>query len=456
MLNQPNIVYQPNTYNRLFNDKAFISQLVLAIKYIMGRQLYRTEKLYIINRLKNIDPTKFAEQMVKTPCRDANADIDIHEMLKSEIGLSAEENVSDIGIERDFTMEITSNFANQVEVTSLLGNRTLTDLQRLINPALVKKTFSILLDTRYRILDTDGTTSFQWNFINNEITSQGSVNAIGNIRDIVSFRIFPVRMPYLSVADNEYQRISIFVQEFTAQSFIGQENRRFHFIFESDIEDRWINLKPENYNDGFFRFRSPIVRLETLTLSFGAPLEPIVFDTDRLLASVTLYSTTTRFVTVSDHNLETGDRIYVSNFTTLNPNTDTVFVSSINRSIGHIATIVDATTLTINVNSSSIRVVGAGTISVTNSSPIVVGLGTSFSSVLNINDYVEISGTVYKVLSLQSNLQLTLSENYQGATAGGLTFYRNNTISSLRPILYFGSKRMFIPFEIEYYESEST
>jgi hypothetical protein len=466
------ITYYPSNYNRLFNDKSFVSGLITLIKSKLGRQLYRTEKAYIINVLKNIDPviftgknnktildvlsTKISEDIIKNPCGNEDNDINIHEMLKTQIGVSTEDDTSGTTkSEQDFTTQITSTFNNQVDVVSLLGNKTLADLQKLINPGLVKRTISIILDTRYRILDNDGTTYFRWNFNNNEITTQGTVNAIGNIRDITSIRIFPIRLPYNSHLDNDYDRVTIFIQEFSAQAFIAQENRRFHFIFSTSTADRWINLEPESFNDGYFRFRTPITRLDTLTLTLGSPLEQVVFDTDRMLANVTTYATTTEFTTVSPHILETGDRVYISNFSTANINTDTVFVSAINRTSGHLVTVTGASTFKIDIDSSSIRILGAGTVDVTNGSPIVLGSGTSFGSMFNTGDAIEISGINYPILSINTQSQLTLAANYSGTTASGLTYYKNNTLTGMRPTIYFGSKRIFFPMEIEFYDTES-
>ncbi len=471
--------YYPSNYNRLFNDEQFITKLGFVLRKKLGRQLNRVDTMATINTLKGIDPVIFkgksigiilnslasqiSENIVNYYCNNNKNEVDIHEMQKSEIGVSTEDNPFDSTIkqERDFTEQITSTFSTQVEVTSLLGNRTLTDLQRLINPGLVKKNIYIMLDTRYRILDNDGTTYFQWNFINNEITTQGTVNAIGNIRDITAIRIFPVRIPYNSAGDNDYRRITIYIQEFSAQSFIAQENRRFHFMFNANVGDRWIELEPENFNDGYFRFRNPLTRFDTLTLTFGSPLEQLVFDTDRMLSNVTDFNYTlnninyTEFTTVSPHVLETGDRVYITNFTTANPNTDTVFVSAINKSAGHLVTVTGSTTFIVKVDSSNIRYIGAGTVSVTNGSPIVVGSGTSFGSMFNAGDSIEISGIIYPILSIQTQTQLTLTTNYTNITAGGLAYYKNNILSGNRPTVYFGSKRIFIGMEVEFYESSS-
>ncbi len=464
-----NLTYYSSNFNRLFNDKAFILNLLAKIKTNLGRRLREPEKKYVIELLKNVDPVIFvgkntqtilkvlsdriSEDIVKNPCADD--DVDIHEMLKEQIGVSAENTISESQSTSnvDFTNQVTSIFANQIEVTSLLGSKSIADLQRVINPSLVKTTVSIMLDTRYRILDNDGTTYFKWVFNNNEITSQGTVNAIGNIRDITAIRIFPIKMPYNSNADNDYSRVTILIQEISAQSFISHENRRFHFIFGTSVDDRWINLEPESFNDGYFRFRTPITRLDTVTLSFGSPLESIVFDTDRMLASITSYSTVTTFTTTSPHNIETGDRVYVTNFTTANSNTDAVMVTAINKTNGHIATVTGTNSFTIDVNSSTIQVLGSGTVSVTNGSPVVIGTSTTFGISFNASDVIEISGIKYVVQSVQTQTQLTLTTDYTGTTAGLLTYSKNNILSDLRPTVYFGSKRIFFPMEIEYYAS---
>lgn len=466
--------FQPTNYNRLFNNKEFITRLLQNIRIKMGRQLVKTEMSYVINTLKNINPVIFknkpveniikvltesiTEQIVKNPCKN-NDDINIHEMLKSQIGVATDVDFNtDIKVEKDYTEQIVSAFTNQVEVVSLLGNKTILDLQRIINPGLVSRRASILLDTRYRILDGDGTTSFQWNFINNEIASQGTVNAIGNIRDIIAIRVFPIRIPYNSNADNEYNRISLFIQEFSAQSFIAHENRRFHFMFRPVVFDRWISLETADFNDGYYRFRNPITRIETLTLTFGSPLEQITFDTDRMNAYIldAGYSTITTFNTVSPHNLETGDTVIISNFSTLNNSTDNVFVSAINRTNGHIITYIDVDTFSIDVDSSSIVINGTGTISVTNGSPIVTGAGTTFGSFFFVGDSIEIAGVKYIIASIDSQTQLTLTTNYANTTAGGLTFKKNNIRTGLQVTAYYASKRIFIPMEIEYYETDDT
>lgn len=71
----------------------------------------------------------------------------------------------------------------------------------------------------------------------------------------------------------------------------------------------------------------------------------------------------------------------------------------------------------------NLKVALAGTVAVTNGSPTVTGTGTAFSTALAAGDAVSIGGGTYVVLSIVSNTSLTLTTNYTGTTASGLTVY---------------------------------
>jgi len=470
--------YYSHNYNRLFNNKEFITKLLYGVKKVLGRHLNRNEANLIVNKLKSLDPVIFknkteqnilnalvdslSKELKQYKC-DEDDDIDIREMLKKEINESDQND--NYGIEftsintniSNTAERVISEFANKVEVTSLLGNRTLTDIQRLVNPDLVRSYKYIILDTRYRQLDNDGTTFFKWTITNAETLSQGSVNLTGNIRDITALRFFPIKLPYNQYADTFYDRITLSIDELSAQSFIAQENRRFQAIFDKSVDGKWIDLRPADYNDGYFRFDNPITTLQSLTVSFGNPLENIIFDADRLLANITNYGAVTEFTTTDTHNLQTGDLIYISNFTTKNLDTDFNIISLINTERGHSSIVVTgADTFEVDVDSSSIRTIGTGTVSVTNGSTTVTGSGTSFGTFFNVGDGIEISGSVYTIATISSQTLLTLEENYTNITNVGLTFYRNNILSGLRPNIYFGSKRIFIPIELEYFKGSDS
>jgi len=62
-----------------------------------------------------------------------------------------------------------------------------------------------------------------------------------------------------------------------------------------------------------------------------------------------------------------------------------------------------------------------GTISVTNGSAAVTGTGTAFTTQLAANSIISISGVTYTVATITNDTTLTLTANYSGATASGIT-----------------------------------
>lgn len=456
----------PGNYNSLFNNSNFIKQLLSDIRNALGRQLSSNEKMFIINFLQNVNPTIFkyepdlilkklrqdiVERIQKNEC--AEETVDVHELLKNEIGVSTE----DIRVESDtdFTQTITNNFSSAVDIASILGSKTFTDLKNIFAPAAAIKTKTLLLDTRYRVLDNDGRTIIKWNYTNNTSTVQGSTNAVGDIQNIVSVRVFPFQMPYVAAADNAYKRVTMYIQEFSAQSVIAQENRNYHFMFETEVKDRYINLNLPRSVDGIYKFATPITRLDSVNISFGSPLEQISFDNDRRNMLAQTYSTTTTFVSTEPHNLETGDRVYITNFTTTNPLAliDSNLISIINRSIGHIATYINDTTVDIDVNTSQLKFTGPGTISATNGSTAITGVLTTFTTTFVVGDVINILGFRYIIATIVDNTNLTVTQAYAETTGAGLAYSKDNPIPNLNASFYYGSKRMFIQLEFEYIAS---
>ncbi|MBW3538408.1 hypothetical protein KY386_02860, partial [Candidatus Parcubacteria bacterium] len=66
-----------------------------------------------------------------------------------------------------------------------------------------------------------------------------------------------------------------------------------------------------------------------------------------------------------------------------------------------------------------------GTVAVTNLSTTVTGTGTAFTTELSVGDSIKIGTEVFTVATITDNLTLTLDTAYQGATASGLTAYRD-------------------------------
>ena len=466
-----NYKYSSQNDNRTYNNEQFLKELVTIISAKMGRKLQNNEKKTVIEYVLQMNPRVFlnkskADVISEVSTHFVNSvfskkndeeTINIHEILKNEIGVSTGDMVTNTQRQRPGSIGIPAVPATMLmDIGSILGFRSMSDLQKVFMPSLVKRFTYILLDTRYRILENSGTRSFSWNFINNEIINQGTVNAIGSIRDITCIRIYPIKIPFVRGASNIYSRVTMFIEEFAAQSFIAQENRRFHFMFSTHVSGNWVFLSPDSFNDGFFRFRNPITRLETFTVSFGSPLQPIVFDNDRVSATIT--DTSNYGISLSidfefEHGLETGEVVFISGFTTVNPNIDGNVIRQVNNQNGIVVNVIDVNTISIDVDTTSIiSLTNPGTVTVTNGSDVVTGVGTQFRSLFSTNDIIKFSGPSYTVKEVTSNTRLILDRPY-GEISGNPAYQKDNTIPNLVIQIYFGSRRIFIPMEIEYYQS---
>lgn len=367
-----NYNYPPRNNIRRFLTKEFMMKIIKNIKQtiedVQKRNLTPSEIDYIISYVRAKDPRKLQgknlnrvsydmaqeilEDIYKHNCEEQQADI--HELLKRQIGQSSETGFS--SDPRGVGESAPTVIPNIVGINQVLGKSSSYGIRSILNPQSLVSYAYLMLDSRYRVLDTDGTTEFSWNYVSNATTQQGTVNSITKFRDVISIRIMPLRIPYTSYLDSTtrlYQRASVYIQEFSAQSFVAHENRRFHFLMSATNDSRWINLQPENFNDGVFRFDSPITAVNSLTISFGNPLEQVIFDIDRTTCTFS-YGGTTTITTSVAHNLSTGDRIYLEDFTTDDTTADNAKIDTMNSAYGHIITKTSATTFTIAVDTSSI------------------------------------------------------------------------------------------------------
>jgi hypothetical protein len=262
----------------------------------------------------------------------------------------------------------TTNTPNTTGVNNLFGIKSVNDFVRVLNPKSKERRNHMLLDSRYRVTSDQSVTqikTFQWNYIQkSQSRTDGSVNVIGNVRDIIGLRIYPFRIPYAPDSDNKYTKISLFIQELGAQSFIAHEDRKFHFMLNASIDGSFINLDADVYN-GYFWFENPITTLNTLTISFGNPLEPISFESDRDYCSFDYFTDAPETIITTEkvHKLENGDRVYFTNFDVgelplilneqiaINQN----IKNSINDINGHLITLINSTTFKIGIDSSLIQ-----------------------------------------------------------------------------------------------------
>jgi hypothetical protein len=235
-------------------------------------------------------------------------------------------------------------------VAGILGKTDEVSFQQMINPQAAYRKNYIYLDSRYRDTssDTAGMTAMKWNFLSNMATSSmGGVASVGNVQQVVAISTGTIRLPYQdNMLDNSYKRVSMLINEWSGQAYIGQEGRKFHFMFKTSLDSNMVDCEPHNSDRATFEFAKPITQIDTITISFGAPLESIAFDRDRMGMSVS-YSNPLVLSSTNPHKLRTGDKIHISGFTTDNPTADAAVIARVNNERGYNCRVLSETTVEI-------------------------------------------------------------------------------------------------------------
>ena len=128
---------------------------------------------------------------------------------------------------------------------------------------------------------------------------------------------------------------------------------------------------------------------------------------------------------ISDHYLNSQTGLPITFSTKLGSDSATERLRVTAAGLIGIGTTAPASVLEVQGNLSSAL---TGTVAVTNLSTTVTGTGTAFTSQLNAGDSIKIGTEIFTVSSIESATSLTLDSAYQGATASGLTAYRDNNL----------------------------
>jgi hypothetical protein len=138
-------------------------------------------------------------------------------------------------------------------------------------------------------------------------------------------------------------------------SVLINSGRRYHMIFDSEIQGNQIALTPLINDEGRFRFHTPVNILDTITLKFQSPFSPVEFLKDRFDISVTSLNPTQSILTFTEpHQVADGELVHLEGFDTLNSAADFVSVNEINKEQGHIVTFINNLVLRIDVGLTTI------------------------------------------------------------------------------------------------------
>lgn len=395
-------------------NKKFILAVATKVQSYLDKPLLKTETDGLIHFIKSIDYNKLknkppdaiidviSRNFIRRMMSKVDYEIDTHEMLKRSIGairhdgsesLFAEKKCAPFGdhmrtmgarerglegfgtrarnteeTERKYVPEEEHN--NITDLLELEGKKTAEETTQLENkavpfssklhkyPRIAKQKIQnvyLLLDSKYRNLSTD-ISVFKWTVLHSANTTQGTVNTLSDqIHNIINVQFDKTFIPYTESADNVYQKITLFIEEFASMSVLLNNRRRYHMLFDAEITGSRIGLTPLVNDEGRFRFHTPLNVLDSLTLRFNNPFSPVTFLPDRYSVTVTSLNPTQSLLNFTeDHKVADGERVHLEEYSTLAPVADITQINLINAEEGHIVTFIDNTTLRIEVSLTSV------------------------------------------------------------------------------------------------------
>jgi hypothetical protein len=343
------------------NKKLTKNEINSFINYLKKFNYSKLYKDYFDNNNKIIDYNKLNDNFVNLYIKDislSKSKFDIHEFLKSEIENNTQStNINDYFGTYNNQERKVNNIATPTATQNSNINSNFTrkeeqiELTKILNWESLWRDSNVLIDSRYQNTVNQDRSRIVFNIVTNtkiKYPGSGAITSISNMRDIVEIEIYPFSIPYIAAADNFYQKITLSILELSAISIDAYEDSQFHFMFQSTLNGNLIDLTPINKT---FRFFKPITQISEFSLRFGSPLNPILFDKDRLNTISINYNSNPGIVTFGEaHNLITGDLIYIDGFTTLTPAIDLNIINAINNPQGHICTRINNTSISINID----------------------------------------------------------------------------------------------------------
>ena len=256
---------------------------------------------------------------------------------------------------------INSNEEVDVEHSLDIGTTDISKVEQDTNikSTRIKKSSYIYLDSRYRSLETDGTTEFMWNLYPGYTDEQGTIGTYGFIKNVTELEIYKFRLSTIRETETDLTSdarltellasgiTTIRIKEFDSQAVIAHENWSYLFECSGSVGFSFFNVVPL-WNNAIYKFSPPITELSKITLSFGNPVHQLTFPEDRLFVyfsgtnggagSVATFTT----VTGEDINITAGSRVYFTDFSTVIfpvpiPDADVSLIQFMNRKYGQAA-----------------------------------------------------------------------------------------------------------------------
>jgi hypothetical protein len=288
----------------------------------------------------------------KLQADDSDESFDFHELFNKVI------DPQNSDIERRDVVPSTP----MIDINSIFGTNDIRDTLKMFNPRALYATSYIMLDRKYQSRNTDGVTEFNWNLsVSGYGLNEKNAISTNNTNNVVGIKIQPFRMPSNDLGLTFSNRISVGIKELSNHAYVSPiDLLRYHFIFTAAVDglpanDSYTLSNVSTSTDSFW-LHNPIQSINNITLTFANPNFKLTLDSDRGImdtsagALLLVPANPTEFTTTANHNLNTGDRVTITGFST-SLIADNTIVDQINIETGHIVTVTSVTTFTIPVNS---------------------------------------------------------------------------------------------------------
>jgi hypothetical protein len=360
------------------NNRKIVQTVTNNVQKALGRSLVELEHDYIKGQSEQFMSKNHDQSLLKTSfpifmnllitdlknpknIHQALAEphsIDIHEMLKTEIGGISEASVDKFHIDKTLELPNPSR-----DISTIFGTTDPKKLLQIFNPLATISTAYIVLDRKKQIRTPYSTSSFSWN-----LSIQGTgydpettVVTTAPLKNISGIKMYPFKFPNTESTFTFSERLSVAIEELRTQSYVSSDNlKRFHFLFNvtrtGDVgSSEPYELSDVGQNITEFLFYKPIQEITTITLTFGNPFNRLQLDPDMLDATISSAGVQTLITFSQPHFLIVGNTISTTEFNTDQPVVDYVEIAQMNDSDGWVVvTPITSTSITIDVDISGL------------------------------------------------------------------------------------------------------
>ena len=222
-------------------------------------------------------------------------------------------------------------------------------MAKILNINSLKRSAKAYINTRYQnIINTDSS-AFSFNLVNKKSSNElsGDIPLGINIKNITGFKISSFTIPLINSLSTSRGLINLSIDEVKNDGFTSFSNIVSHFIFKyTEQSPNLYMLTPEF--DGEIELINP-VNINTLTFRFSDGFSYLSLPSPNIPVTSIDYNNSYIYFSV-EHGLISGDRIYISNFKTLNDFQNYNVVTNMNSSMGLTIEKIDAYTVQLSID----------------------------------------------------------------------------------------------------------